>query len=61
IFIGALTRPPTNAELSVGLDALRMASVEGEPGDAADLSSRETAVQDLLWAVFMMPEFLMVR
>jgi hypothetical protein len=57
IFMAALTRPPTSEELSVCLDALKLANVEGEDG----LAARETVVQDLLWAVFMMPEFMMVR
>jgi hypothetical protein len=57
IFIAALTRPPTNEELSVCLDALKLANVEGKNG----LPAKETVVQDLLWAVFMMPEFIMVR
>ena len=57
IFIAALTRAPTSEELAVCLDALKLANVEGEDG----LAARETVVQDLLWAVFMMPEFIMVR
>jgi hypothetical protein len=57
IFIAALTRPPTNEELSVCLDALKLANVEGKNW----LPAKETVVQDLLWAVFMMPEFIMVR
>jgi hypothetical protein len=57
IFIAALTRPPTNEELSVCLDALKLANLEGKNG----LPAKETVVQDLLWAVFMMPEFIMVR
>ena len=57
IFIAALTRPPTSEELSVCLDALRLANVEGED----ELAARELVVEDLLWAVFMMPEFIMIR
>jgi len=63
IFIAALTRLPTSEELSVCLEALKMASTDGAGTAAGDgeMGSRETAVQDLLWAVFMMPEFIMVR
>ena len=57
IFIAALTRLPTSEELSVCLDALMTAKAEGN----VVLDAREKVVQDLLWAVFMMPEFIMVR
>ncbi|MDC0288322.1 DUF1553 domain-containing protein, partial [Rubripirellula sp.] len=57
IFIAALTRLPTSQELAVCLGALKTANAVSE----GEMRSRETAVQDLLWAVFMMPEFIMVR
>ena len=57
IFIASLTRSPTSDELAVCLDALKTTQLQ----DVEDVSERETVVQDLLWAILMMPEFIMVR
>ena len=57
IFIAALTRPPTTQELAVCLESLSASEGNGDGG----VRSRDMIVQDLLWAVFMMPEFIMVR
>jgi hypothetical protein len=48
IYLGALCRRPTAAELATGREVL------GEPVAAESLA-------DLLWAVFMLPEFQMIR
>lgn len=48
IYTAALSRPPTKQELAVARDALGK-------------TATEQGVQDLLWAVVMMPEFQIVR
>ena len=53
LFRSALSRQPTKAERATALEML------GGPQSGDDLSERE--VQDLMWAVLMMPEFQFVR
>jgi hypothetical protein len=48
IFVFALSRQPTQAETETILDALG-----GDP--------TQQSIEDLLWAICMMPEFIMVR
>ena len=48
LFVAALSRPPTEAELQTVLESL---------GDQPTVQ----AVEDLMWAVFVTPEFMMVR
>jgi len=57
IFRLALSRSPTKEELAVCGELFVQPAIEGD----AEPAARETAVEDLLWAVFMMPEFIMVR
>ena len=57
IFRMALSRSPTQQELAVCGELFETPDAAGE----SKTEARETAVQDLLWAVFMMPEFIMVR
>jgi hypothetical protein len=48
LYLAALSREPTSEELTIILEAI------GEKPKA-------TAIEDLLWAICMMPEFLMIR
>lgn len=48
LFLSALSRPPSDKERQVGADLL------GAP-------ATEQGVEDLLWAVFMLPEFHLIR
>ncbi len=63
IFRLALSRSPTKEELAVCGELFVQPAIEGdaEPVARETAAARETAVEDLLWAVFMMPEFIMVR
>ena len=60
IFLEALSRSPTHQELEIVEASFNRQDDRGDT-DFQVAEDRIEAIEDLLWAIFMMPEFIMVR